>query len=228
MYRIAPSSMSSCMASSLSVVNCSVSAIHVWISAGLLQYLWNAYRLSPFDSKFTRGSSVKHNHPARDLASSYYTRLLGFAIQVSTYTVVLLKGKREAYISVGKVYWTKWCPFIFRLFYTDPIFVEIPVPSVMTSTLWVFLEVQIVDALLSDSDSSTGNESHKSPLHEQKNNKKEVGFEALTAVSTKIAVSWVVVPCSLEKVTSFRGPCCLHHQGDESWWWRQQGLLKRW
>jgi hypothetical protein len=30
----------------------------------------------------------------------------------------------------------------------------------------------------------------------------------------KIAVFWVVPPCSLVKVYQrFRGPCCLHHQG---------------
>jgi hypothetical protein len=43
----------------------------------------------------------------------------------------------------------------------------------------------------------------------------EVGFEVLTAVSMKIAVFWVVAPCSLVEVYQrFRGPCCLHHQGD--------------
>jgi hypothetical protein len=42
----------------------------------------------------------------------------------------------------------------------------------------------------------------------------EVGFEVLTAVSTKIAVLWVVAPCSLVDVYQrFRGPCCLHHEG---------------
>jgi hypothetical protein len=31
----------------------------------------------------------------------------------------------------------------------------------------------------------------------------------------KMAVFWVVAPCSLVEVyQSFRGPCCLHHQGD--------------
>jgi hypothetical protein len=35
-------------------------------------------------------------------------------------------------------------------------------------------------------------------------------------VSMKIAVFWVVAPCSLVEVYQrFRGPCCLHHQGDE-------------
>jgi hypothetical protein len=30
-----------------------------------------------------------------------------------------------------------------------------------------------------------------------------------------IAVFWVVAPCSLVEVYQrFRGPCCLHHQGD--------------
>jgi hypothetical protein len=44
----------------------------------------------------------------------------------------------------------------------------------------------------------------------------EVGFEVLTAVSMKIAVFWVVAPCRLLDVYQrFRGPCCLHHQGDE-------------
>jgi hypothetical protein len=34
-------------------------------------------------------------------------------------------------------------------------------------------------------------------------------------VSTKMAVFWVVAPCSLVEVYQrFRGPCCLHHQGD--------------
>jgi hypothetical protein len=33
----------------------------------------------------------------------------------------------------------------------------------------------------------------------------------------KIAVFWVVAPCSLVEVHQrFRGPCCLHPQGDES------------
>jgi hypothetical protein len=31
-----------------------------------------------------------------------------------------------------------------------------------------------------------------------------------------MAVFWVVEPCSLVQVYQrFRGPCCLHHQGDE-------------
>jgi hypothetical protein len=42
-----------------------------------------------------------------------------------------------------------------------------------------------------------------------------VGFEVLTAVSTKMAVFWVLAPCSLAEVYQrFRGPCCLYHQGD--------------
>jgi hypothetical protein len=33
----------------------------------------------------------------------------------------------------------------------------------------------------------------------------------------KMAVFWVVVPCSLVEVYQrLRGPCCLHHQGDGS------------
>jgi hypothetical protein len=43
----------------------------------------------------------------------------------------------------------------------------------------------------------------------------EVGFEVLMVESTKMAVFWVVVPCSLVEVYQrFRGPCCLSHQGD--------------
>jgi hypothetical protein len=43
-----------------------------------------------------------------------------------------------------------------------------------------------------------------------------VGFEVLTAVSTKMAVFWVVAPCSLVEVYQrFRGHCCLRHQGDD-------------
>jgi hypothetical protein len=42
-----------------------------------------------------------------------------------------------------------------------------------------------------------------------------VGFEVLTAVSTKMAVFWVVAPCSLVEVYHrFRDLCCLHHQAD--------------
>jgi hypothetical protein len=34
----------------------------------------------------------------------------------------------------------------------------------------------------------------------------------------KMAVFWVVAPCSLVEVYQrFGGPCCLHHQGDEYW-----------
>jgi hypothetical protein len=42
------------------------------------------------------------------------------------------------------------------------------------------------------------------------------GFENLTAVSMKMAVFWDVAPCSVVEVYQrFRGPCCLHHHGDE-------------
>jgi hypothetical protein len=45
----------------------------------------------------------------------------------------------------------------------------------------------------------------------------------------KVAVFWVVAPCSLVEVYQrFRGPSCLYHQGESPWWWRQQGPLKRW
>jgi hypothetical protein len=34
-------------------------------------------------------------------------------------------------------------------------------------------------------------------------------------IRTKMAVFWVVAPCSLVEVYKrFRGPCCLHHQGE--------------
>jgi hypothetical protein len=43
-----------------------------------------------------------------------------------------------------------------------------------------------------------------------------VRFQVLTASSIKMAVFWVVAPCSLVKFyRHFRGACCLHHQGDE-------------
>jgi hypothetical protein len=49
-----------------------------------------------------------------------------------------------------------------------------------------------------------------------KTNTQLVGFEVLTAVSTKLAVFCVVAPCSLVEVYQrFRCPCCLHHRGDE-------------
>jgi hypothetical protein len=44
----------------------------------------------------------------------------------------------------------------------------------------------------------------------------KVAFKVLKAVSTKMAVFWFVAPCSLVEVYQrFRGPCCLHRQGDE-------------
>jgi hypothetical protein len=57
------------------------------------------------------------------------------------------------------------------------------------------------------------------PLEEVTENKNIiflVGFEVITAVGTKMAVFWVVAPCSLVQIHQrFRGPCCLHHQGHE-------------
>jgi hypothetical protein len=44
----------------------------------------------------------------------------------------------------------------------------------------------------------------------------EVGFEVLTAVSMKMAVFWVVAPCSLVEVYQrFRDPCCCLHRSDD-------------
>jgi hypothetical protein len=41
-------------------------------------------------------------------------------------------------------------------------------------------------------------------------------FDHETVLIKKMAVFWVVAPCSLTEVYQrFRGPCCLHHQGDE-------------
>jgi hypothetical protein len=38
-----------------------------------------------------------------------------------------------------------------------------------------------------------------------------------TCKHKKMAAFWVVAPCSLVEVYQrFRGPCCHHHQGDES------------
>jgi hypothetical protein len=43
-----------------------------------------------------------------------------------------------------------------------------------------------------------------------------LGFEVLTAVSMKIAVFWVVAPCSLVEVYQrFRDPCYLHYRPDD-------------
>jgi hypothetical protein len=39
-----------------------------------------------------------------------------------------------------------------------------------------------------------------------------------------MAVFWVVAPCSLVEVYQrFRGPCCLHHQGDSLSRWKVEG-----
>jgi hypothetical protein len=47
------------------------------------------------------------------------------------------------------------------------------------------------------------------------NSKRKVTLEVLTAASMKIAVFWVVAPCSLVEVyRRFTGACCIHHQGD--------------
>jgi hypothetical protein len=43
-----------------------------------------------------------------------------------------------------------------------------------------------------------------------------VGFEVLTVTSMKMAVFWVVAPCSLVEVYQrFSGTCCFHHQGPD-------------
>jgi hypothetical protein len=47
-----------------------------------------------------------------------------------------------------------------------------------------------------------------------------IAFEAwlwYSRMTMKMAVFWVVAPCSLVEVYQhFRGPCCLHHQGNDS------------
>jgi hypothetical protein len=48
-----------------------------------------------------------------------------------------------------------------------------------------------------------------------------MGFEVLTAASMKMAVFWIVAPCSLVEVyRHFRSVSCLHRQGPDIW--RQQ------
>jgi hypothetical protein len=51
-------------------------------------------------------------------------------------------------------------------------------------------------------------------------------FQVLKAANMKMAVLWVVAPCSLVEVyRRFRGACCLYHQGDKyssPWWQKQQ------
>jgi hypothetical protein len=43
---------------------------------------------------------------------------------------------------------------------------------------------------------------------------KKVKFEVITAANMKMAVFWVVDPCSLVEVyRRFRGACCLNHHG---------------
>jgi hypothetical protein len=54
----------------------------------------------------------------------------------------------------------------------------------------------------------------KSDILELGMSTKEIGFEVFTAVSTKMAVFWVVAPCSLVEVYQrFRGPC--HQSPDD-------------
>jgi hypothetical protein len=64
----------------------------------------------------------------------------------------------------------------------------------------------------------TSDVKHNSFKHLKKSGDKRlqiVGFEVLTAASMKMAVFWVVAPCSLVEVYErFGGTCCLHHQGD--------------
>jgi hypothetical protein len=44
-----------------------------------------------------------------------------------------------------------------------------------------------------------------------------VRFEVLMVASMKMAVFWVVAPCSLVEVYQlFTGACCLHHQGEST------------
>jgi hypothetical protein len=53
--------------------------------------------------------------------------------------------------------------------------------------------------------------------------RRETESEAYDLLIFRMAVSWVVAPCSLVEVYHrFRGTCCLHHQGDDD------VPLKRW
>jgi hypothetical protein len=56
----------------------------------------------------------------------------------------------------------------------------------------------------------------------------QVRFEVLTAASMKMAVFWVVAPCSLVEIyRRFRSACCLHHQGGSycNITWRESNYL---
>jgi hypothetical protein len=51
-----------------------------------------------------------------------------------------------------------------------------------------------------------------------------VGIIRITAILMKMAVFWIVAPCSLVKVCRcFGGACCLYYQDDE---WRPAILIK--
>jgi hypothetical protein len=53
-----------------------------------------------------------------------------------------------------------------------------------------------------------------------------VGFEVLTAVSTKMAIFWVVAPYSLVEIYQrFRGPCRLPDDGGSKDLWNAGKLL---
>jgi hypothetical protein len=52
-------------------------------------------------------------------------------------------------------------------------------------------------------------------VHTEKQHR-HVRFQVITAASMKMAVFWVVVPCSLLEVYQrFRSACCLHHRPDD-------------
>jgi hypothetical protein len=45
----------------------------------------------------------------------------------------------------------------------------------------------------------------------------DIKFAHKVTINMKMAVFWVVSPCILVEIYQrFRGPCCLHHQGDET------------
>jgi hypothetical protein len=53
-------------------------------------------------------------------------------------------------------------------------------------------------------------------VSDEKNFRKYYNAVHETSEQKKMAVFWVVALCSLVEVYQrFRGPCCLHHQGDE-------------
>jgi hypothetical protein len=91
--------------------------------------------------------------------------------------------------------------------------------SILQGDLHPYVENKTNDAVCSGIQTSdlcnVGVGIHTAQIHNE-NLLHSVGFEVLTAVSTKMTVFWVVAPCCLVEVYErFRGPCCLHHRPDD-------------